>query len=292
MAAAVMGKLDITPDSAQHIGQRGEQQDAYACLDRAAVEYLAVIADGMGGMMLGKETAHVAVSTFIDAYGKNADANHAPNALRQAALDANAAVLKFADERGVRGDTGTTLIAAVIRDDELHWISVGDSRMYLLDRQSITQLNEEHNLKSKLERLAARGLVDAEEVLENPQREALLSYIGIEELIDIDIPQTPTKLAPDCCVLLCSDGLYRAMPNEEILRVAWRSRPPEMARELVDAAIRKGRRHQDNVTAITLTLNSGRDQATDAPDGARSGYRNGQILSAKLLCLKGPYAER
>jgi protein phosphatase len=277
--AAAMGKLDITPDSAQHIGQRGEQQDAYACLDRAAVEYLAVIADGMGGMMLGKEAALTAVRAFIDAYGKNAEGNPAPNALRQTALDANAAVLKFADERGVRGDTGTTLIAAVIRDDELYWISVGDSRMYLLDRQSITQLNEEHNLKSKLERLAARGLVDAEEVLKNPRREALFSYIGIEELIDMDIPKTPTKLTLDCCVLLCSDGLYRALPNEEILRVAWRSRPPEMARELVDAAIRKGRRRQDNVTAITLTLNGGRDRAADAPDGARpGGYRGVTLL--------------
>ncbi|MDR0647884.1 MAG: protein phosphatase 2C domain-containing protein [Synergistaceae bacterium] len=273
-----MGKLEITPDSAQHIGERGEQQDAYGCFDYAAnavthAGYLAVVADGMGGMVLGKEAAVVAVSAFIDAYGKKAG-KAIPDALRQAAFEANAAVLGMAGERGVRGETGTTLIAAVIRDDELYWISVGDSRIYLLDRQSIAQLNEEHNLKSRLERLAARGLVDAEEALTHPQREALLSYIGIEDLTEMDIPRTPVKLARGCCVLLCSDGLYRALPDEEILSAAWRSAPREMARELVAAAIGKGKRHQDNVTAITLTLDGGCDQAADIPGEARiGGYR-------------------
>ena len=201
------------------------------------------------------------------------------DSLRRAAFEANASVLKLADEHGVRGEAGTTLIAAVIRGDELYWISVGDSRIYRLDGQSITQLNEEHNLKSKLERLASRGLVDKEDAGSHPQRDALLSYIGIEELTEIDMPQTPPKLSPDCCILLCSDGLYRTLTDDEILSAAWSSQPGTMAQNLVKTAMDKGKRHQDNITAITLTLCDGsRQQATEDEDAIQGRVYDGVTL--------------
>jgi serine/threonine protein phosphatase PrpC len=68
------------------------------------------------------------------------------------------------------------------------------------------------------------------------------------------------------------------LPDEEMLHVAWQSTPQEMARELVAAAIGKGRRHQDNVTAITLTLDGGRDQAAEGGDVARIGGHRGVTL--------------
>jgi protein phosphatase len=262
-----MSEIRITCDSAQHQGARKEQQDAYACFDG----YMAVVADGMGGMRLGREAADAAVRAFLDAYAEKTEREAIPDALRRAVFSANASVLKLADEHDVRGEAGTTLIAAVIREDELYWISVGDSRIYRLDGQSIEQLNEEHNLKSKLERLAAQGLVDKEEAGAHPQREALLSYIGIEELTEIDMPQTPIELSPDSCILLCSDGLYRTLPDDEILSAAWSSQSRTMARNLVKAAMDKGKRHQDNVTAITFTLSDGGPQQATEDESAIQG---------------------
>jgi protein phosphatase len=273
-----MSALRIIPDNAQHQGAREEQQDAFACFDPAAkaiphAGYLAVAADGMGGMRLGKEAAETAVRAFLDAYAKKTEGESIPDALRRAAFEANASVLKLADEHNVRGETGTTLIATVIREDELYWVSVGDSRIYRLDGQSITQLNMEHNLTSRLEQLAARGLVNREEASAHPQRDALLSYIGIEELTEIDMPQTPMKLSPDCCILLCSDGLYRALSDDEILSGARLPQPRTMARNLVKAAMDKGKRHQDNVTAITLTLRGDGDQQAAEDESEAQGHR-------------------
>jgi serine/threonine protein phosphatase PrpC len=74
-------------------------------------------------------------------------------------------------------------------------------------------------------------------------------------------------------VLLCSDGLYRALADDEILRLAWSSQPREMAQTLVNAAIGNGRLHQDNVTAVTLTLDGGCDQAAGADSVQSGGYR-------------------
>jgi protein phosphatase len=268
-----MSVLEIIPDTAQRQGSREEQQDACACFDPAAKNiphagYLAVVADGMGGMTLGKEASEVAVRVFLDAYAEKNEGESVPDSLRRAAFMANESVLKLADGCNVRGMAGTTLIAAVIRGHELYWISVGDSRIYRLDGQSITRLNEEHNLKSKLERLAARGLIDEKEAIAHPQRDALVSYIGIEELTELDIPQTPAKLSPDCCILLCSDGLYRTLSDDEILSAALASKPQTMAQNLADAAMDKGKRHQDNITAITLTLRDGRYRRARQDEGA------------------------
>jgi protein phosphatase len=295
-----MNMLEIIPDIAQHQGAREEQQDACACFDPAAKSvphagYLAVVADGMGGMMLGKEASLAAVRAFLDAYAEKTEEESAQDALCRAAFRANDSVLKLADRYNARGMTGTTLIAAVIRGHELYWISVGDSRIYRLDGQSITRLNEEHNLKSKLERLAARGLIDEKEASAHPQGDALVSYIGIEELTELDMPQAPAKVSPDCCILLCSDGLYRTLSDDEILLAAWASPPRAMAQNLVAAAMDKGKQHQDNITAITLTLRDGRcRQATQDEGTTRDlGYKdvtikiNGQV-PRKSFSVRSP----
>jgi protein phosphatase len=292
-----MSALRIIPDNAQHQGARDEQQDAYACFDPAAENvphagFLSVVADGMGGMRLGKEASEAAIRAFLDAYAEKTEDETIPDALRRSAFEANASVLKLADEHGIRGETGTTLIATVIREDELYWISVGDSRIYRLDGQSITQLNAEHNLKSKLERLAARGLVDKEEANTHPQRDALLSYIGIEELTEIDMPQTPMNLPHDCCILLCSDGLYRTLSDNEILSAAWSAQPKVMARNLVKTAMDKGKRHQDNVTAITLTLYDGDLQTTEDESAAKCQGYQGVTLQIGEKVQKKSFLDR
>jgi protein phosphatase len=277
-------RVRITPDNAQCLGGREEQQDAYACFDQTVkavphAGYVAIVADGMGGMRLGKEAAEAAVRAFLDAYAEKTEEETIPDALRRAVFRANASVLELADEHGVRGDAGTTLIAAVIQGDELYWISVGDSRIYRLDGQSITQLNKEHNLKSKLERLAAQGLVGEEEANAHLQRDALLSYIGIEELTEIDMSPAPMKLLPDCCILLCSDGLYRTLSGDEILSATWSSQPREIARNLVKAVMDKRKQHQDNVTAVTLTLHDENHQQTANDASAEQGqaYRGATV---------------
>ncbi|GHV54470.1 hypothetical protein FACS1894216_14560 [Synergistales bacterium] len=254
-----MDSLRVIPANAQHQGMRSEQQDAFAFSspdseNRYHAGFLAVVADGMGGMSRGREAAHIASQVFIEAYSGKREDESIPDALKRAAFEANDAVKALAEETSEIGEVGTTLVAAVARADRLYWLSVGDSRIYKLDAESTAQLNEEHNLRNKLCRLANGGFLDAEEVEANPQKEALTSYIGIENLTEIDMPEKPLIVKKGDQIVLCSDGLYKSMNDKEIFSAARGALNDDPAAALVDGAMDKGLRHQDNITVLVLSF--------------------------------------
>ena len=122
----------------------------------------------------------------------------------------------MARQAGLEGQTGSTLAAAVIKDDELYWVSVGDSRIYLYRRGEMTQLTTDHDYARELAREAALGNISPEEAATHPQRQALTSYLGLPFLSEIDRNEDPIILEPGDRILLCSDGLYKTIPDEEI----------------------------------------------------------------------------
>jgi protein phosphatase len=252
-----MGFFEIVPCNAQHQGSRGEQQDAFAFSDPKAANavhagFLAMIADGMGGMTSGREASRAATRAFLENYAAKTPEEPIFDALRRAAFRANEAVLEIGGLSP--GSVGTTLAAVAVHEDMLYWLSVGDSRVYILDAGSITQLNDEHNLKSKLRRLARRGLAGADEAERHPQSEALTSYIGIEELTEIDASSSPLRIKGGDQVILCTDGLYRTLSEDEIFETARRAFAGDAARLLVEKTIEKRRPNQDNVTVVALSF--------------------------------------
>lgn len=247
--------LKIVLDSAQHQGMRSEQQDAICALggdSRMACDAFAIVADGMGGMLCGKEASEIATSSFVLSFGKNMREEAIEEALLHALHDANDAVKSRAEENACSGEMGTTLIAAAAREDRLYWISAGDSRIYLFCGGGLRQLNVEHNLRNRLLRLAKEGLIDGETIDSDPQAEALTSFVGIEELKEIDTPDTPVKLEIGDKVLLCSDGLYKTLSDDEICNAVSSYGGDNLAEYLVELTIEKGRRHQDNVSVVVL----------------------------------------
>ena len=110
--------MKILPGNHQHIGTRFEQQDAFAFGDLSDAAFLAhggalaVLADGMGGLKKGGEAARLAVRVFVDSYlAKSADESM-EDALERSIQEANRAVHSFAEEHGLEGSCGTTLVAA------------------------------------------------------------------------------------------------------------------------------------------------------------------------------------
>jgi len=267
--------MKIRPGNHQHIGTRKEQQDAFAFGDLSDAAFLAhggalaVLADGMGGLKKGGEAARLAVRVFVDSYlAKSADESM-EDALERSIQEANRAVHSFAEEHGLEGSCGTTLVAAAVHESGVYWTYAGDSRLYMTDGQSLTPLTEDHVYAVKLDRAAARGRIEPEEALYDPQREALTSYIGARTIETVgrgSLRSAPGGL-PDggFTLLLCSDGLYKSLPEEKILE-AYAQDPEEWARALIDAALARGLRSQDNVTVLCLAV---------APDNSMQTERDG-----------------
>ncbi|MFO1443835.1 serine/threonine-protein phosphatase [Bacillus sp. Bva_UNVM-123] len=253
-------KRRIVTGNAQHIGWRLEQQDTvgFSNLHDEAFIYqfgaLAVLADGIGHLLRGKDVSQIAVQTFIEHYLHTPYIHTIPEKLASSVEAANDAVLHFARENGLEGRVGTTIAAAVVYKANLYWLSVGDSRIYLCQESSITQLTTDHIYAKELDEKAANGSITFEEAINDPQRENIVSYLGIERLEEIDISLEPIHLNKGESILLCSDGLYQSITIDEIL-MTFRSFPTQDAAErLIEIALSKQKPNQDNVTAVIFSI--------------------------------------
>ena len=268
----------IRPGNHQHQGARKEQQDAFGfsdLSDEAFVRHggvLALVADGMGGLLEGAEASRLAIRAFLDSYAKKTADEPIEDALDRSLREANNAVHAFAIERNLAGNCGTTLVAVVAHESGVYWTHAGDSRLYMTDGQSLTPLTEDHIYANKLKKAVEKGLLEPEDTLAHPEREALTSYIG-DRTIEI-VGKGSLKSSPDglpqngFLLLLCSDGLYKTLSEEQILE-AYSPDPEKWARTLVETTIAQKRRFQDNVTVLCLAA------GTSAPD--RSRLKNLQI---------------
>ena len=151
----------------------------------------------------------------------------------------------------MEGQIGTTLAAAVIKDDEFYWASVGDSRIYLYRRGRLIQLTTDHDYARELAREVELGRISPEDAANHPQCRALTSYLGSPFLQEIDRNEDPVILEEGDRILLCSDGLYKTLPEEEILKLL-DDEPQHAADNLIEATLARGKTTQDNVTVVIL----------------------------------------
>ncbi len=249
--------MRYVPGNAQDVGAREEQQDAFGFSDPGDEAFLAhggflgVLADGMGGLQNGGQGSLTAVRAFLDSYRTKLPEESVPDALVRSLYAANRAVLSFAASANSQNDMGTTLAAAVAVDDSLYWISAGDSRIYLLREGRLTSLTTDHIYANQLDAEVARGDLERAEALNHPERESLTSYLGLEELSEIDRNIRPFPLQPGDRVIMCSDGLYRSLSETEIASTNCGD-PQKACEDMVERALANRIPHQDNVTVMAL----------------------------------------
>ncbi|MEZ5351875.1 MAG: protein phosphatase 2C domain-containing protein [Bryobacteraceae bacterium] len=258
--------------NAQNMGARAQQQDSFCFSnpqDHALASHggiLAVLADGMGGLSHGDAAAHTATATFLAAYSRKTHDEPIPQALERSLLEANAAVHSLARQYAADGELGTTLVAAVLHGNQLHWISVGDSAILLRRGDQLAQLNTPHIYAVMLDARVAAGQITPGAALADPQREALTSHVGLEQIPHIDRTARPLPLDPGDMVLLASDGLFKTLASDEMLAVM-QGTPQQQCDRLVEETIARRLENQDNVTVMAFAQ-SAVDSAAGAPPAA------------------------
>jgi serine/threonine protein phosphatase PrpC len=225
--------------------------------DRGAADgtqLLAILADGMGG--------HAGGAIASDAVCKNFKAQFvvqsgtARDRLKSALDAANGAIGALVGERPNLRGMGATLIGVAFDAGHAHWVSVGDSPLYLYRRGEMARLNEDHSMAPVLEKLVEAGRLDPEEARDDPRRHLLRSAVVGEDLDLVDLAQEPWPLHRGDVVVLASDGL-NSIADIEIARViaAFRKDGPEATAEaLIQAVADAGEPHQDNTTVVVVTV--------------------------------------
>ena len=252
----------------QSIGSREEQQDSYAFslvegTPDAARKILLVVADGMGGYLGGREASQAAVQAFVDSFFDSrkaeSDASLPPvlTSLRKALDAANEAVGQLADSNPQKfASSGTTLVAILVDAESLHWISVGDSPLFLFRNDSLRRLNADHSMRAILAAKVAAGQMLEKDLKTHPQRNVLLSALVGGDIAKIDAPTEPTPLLPGDILLTASDGIF-TIPDSEISSILTRSanRPAsEISSPLVEQVEAKQLPKQDNTTATIIKI--------------------------------------
>lgn len=213
---------------------------------------LFIVADGMGGHQLGEKasaiTARVVASNvmreiFLPMLNGVNDSDRVPitEALISAVQKANADVLLNVP------DGGTTLTAVAIVGDLAHVVHVGDSRLYLITKDSIEQITRDHSL---VQRLIELGHITRQDAADHNQKNVLYRAIGQSENLEVDT--LTRRLPPGARLLLCSDGLWGQIDEDEIRAVVMDNSPQDACDKLVKMANSRG--GVDNITAIILKL--------------------------------------
>lgn len=276
--------MRIIPGNGQHIGLRSEQQDAFAFSDISDKGFIAhggiltVVADGMGGMANGREASQLAVSAMLNAYRAKNLTESIPDALLRALYQANSIVYQLAQSTHGVGNVGTTIVVTVIYDDQLFWLAVGDSHIYLHRKGDLIQLNIDHTYGRELDRQAAESLIDRIEAVSHHDRDSLTSFLGMERIEEIDRNLRPFTLLPGDRVVLCTDGLYRDLLDKEFSQELSKE-PQDAADALVAKVLAKRKTVQDNLTITILSV----DADTASQNLLESPY--GSVLLRNVLIL-------
>lgn len=253
--------MKIRPGNAQHQGAREAQQDSFGFSDLgdaafvAHAGFLGVVADGMGGLAHGGAAGAAAVRALLDTYAAKRPDEPLPAALLHALRRANEAVVSLARDTNGVGDVGTTAAVAVVHGGALHWIAAGDSRVYLWRAGRLTQVTTDHVYAADLDAKIAAGQISEQDAREDPDRDALTSHLGTPSLHRIDRNLEPYPLIEGDRVLICSDGLYRALDLDE-LAAPLAGAPQRACETLVECAVAKGHPRQDNLTALVIGIDA------------------------------------
>lgn len=211
---------------------------------------LFVVADGMGGHQSGDVASSMAVEALISDLQnsiKNSKDNLL-NVLKAAVINANKKVYDFAKANGK--DMGTTIAASLLSGDTLYSANVGDSRAYLIRNSEAMQITKDHSLVARLVELK---MAEQKDVRNHPKGNVLLRTIGTDPKVDVDVYQT--KVRKGDYVLLCTDGLWNQVYEDEIAHIVKRAGSLQDAcKELVRIANERG--GPDNITAILVRVNN------------------------------------
>ncbi|MCI6055173.1 MAG: protein phosphatase 2C domain-containing protein [Dysosmobacter sp.] len=155
--------------------------------------------------------------------------------------------------RRFSGASGTTLAAVHLRGSALHWVSVGDSAIFLLRDGGVFQLNREHTFLNTLyARELEQDVICRERAEQDEDAHRLTSFVGIDRLEEVDRSLRPLALLPGDALLLCSDGVSGVLTPPELME-AMALRPEEGCALLEQMVLEKDLPAQDNFTGILIS---------------------------------------
>lgn len=236
----IAGKTDIGHG-------RAENQDNFRSGSIAHVAAWGIVCDGMGGATHGKLASQLAVD-IIEAAFCNAMEQQVPDAaikevMQNAIQRANTEIF-IKSGSGVE-IMGTTTVCAIVRDNNLHIVHVGDSRAYLYQNRKLQQITKDHSM---VQQLVDEGALTPEQARKHPDRNVITRALGVDEQVEAEYQML--TIQPDALILLATDGATNFLSNANIADLLAQTDFYDVPHVMVKEALEAG--GNDNITVLLM----------------------------------------
>lgn len=232
------------------LGDREDNQDRVAIIksDQAA---LLVVLDGMGGHSDGSRAAETALKTLADAFSKQTLPVFDPLGFIHMSLSrAHDEVVRLGNDQTLEARPRATVVMCLVQEGTAYFGHVGDSRIYHLRNQAILDRTRDH---SHVELLLKEGKITEADIPNHPMRNFVECCLGGDAAVPEMTISGRNPLLPGDVLLLCSDGIWSGLKDEE---VATFTREQTSLQTALDAlgkrAVRASAPYSDNSTAAVL----------------------------------------
>jgi serine/threonine protein phosphatase PrpC len=205
-----------------------------------------VVCDGMGGAAAGEVASSLAVDEVLRIFHERNGSAVLPRDAEKAISTANETIYSRARRNDRLAGMGTTLVAAVVRNQHVWVLNIGDSRCYHLRGGRMQQLTLDHSLVEEQVRM---GKMTRAEAARSPLRNMITRALGTQGNVTADCFDFDAE--PGDILLLCSDGLTRELPDRTIeFLISTELSLEDRCTRLVEAAKRAG--GHDNITCVLV----------------------------------------
>lgn len=230
--------------------ERSNNQDNIGCVRFSDKRnFLVVVADGMGGHQGGEVASHTAVAVVQQKFSDYLGIGDYAHALQKSFHEANTRIYQLSQTTPELKGMGTTLVALAVIDGFAYYANAGDSRLYKCSKGECTQLSQDHTMVADMVR---GGLLTPEAAENHPDRHWITRAIGtkVDEKVDSSTEALAIKIGD--CFLLCSDGLYDLVTDNEISQIIVECPAQDACKQLVDLANERG--GHDNISVIVVKI--------------------------------------
>ncbi len=210
-----------------------------------------MVADGMGGYKAGevasKMTTMIIKDHIIRKFSPDMDYAELAEMIRRAVIEANSEIFEYAQHHEETSGMGTTASMAFIYKGMLVVLHVGDSRVYTVTQDGISQVTTDH---SYVQELIKRGKISDLDAKNHPGKNYITRAIGTEGSIKVDVS---TQIYNGETIVICSDGLTNLVSDEQIMSIINENEDlQEGVSALVALANKKG--GMDNITCLAFDI--------------------------------------
>jgi PPM family protein phosphatase len=236
--------------TAQHIGDRHEQQDRMCLLKHPRLKgvSMAVLADGMGGRTGGGIAAEQVINTCEQLFNSSQELESIPEMLASAVLEAHAVIklLSLSEEK----EPHSTMVALVMTPTHFHWVHVGDSRLYMFRDNAMHEVTCDHSFV--IDAILA-GKLTPEQAAVHPNRNMLTSALGMATeprytLGELHQPQVGDTF------LIASDGVWGHFKTQELTHILSAMPAKTASKLLIELSRERAQGRGDNASLIIINV--------------------------------------